>query len=240
MLGQKRKIGDNNAKTELEGTYSKAFDNFFALLNDKKITIETKKYLDLNLLRNTNGAFQGELSSTVTGTPNLLVDRLNNIPPKSIKTESGEETEPMDLELLKNIIAKLITYCQQYGPTLVEKGHRDTDQQININNADNDTYYTKQLENLQQAVCKLDLLFPDANLGRFIAFISKPEGYNPGYNPEHFAEWNTYKLRMIDRLRNFCGIRGGKKKTKRRSKRNIKRLRSKKHKRGHNKLNKRV
>jgi hypothetical protein len=236
MLGRKR----NLLPTELEGTYYKAFDNFLTLLNNEKIPIETKKYLDLKELRNTNGVLEGELSSTVTGTPNLLVERLNNILPKNIKTEASEETEPMDLELLKKIIAKLITYCQQNGPTLVEKGHRDTDQQININNADNDTYYTKQLENLQQAVCKLDLLFPDANLGTFIAFISKPEGYNPGYNTEDFAEWQNYKLGPINRIMQFCGIRGGKKKTKRRSKRNIKRLRSKKHKRGHNKLNKRV
>ena len=235
MLRQKRNLD----QTELEGTYYKAFDNFLALLNDGKIPIETKKYLDLNLLRNTNGALEGELSLTVMVDPTLLVDRLNNIPPESIKTEAGKETEPMNLELLKKIIAKIIEYCQQYGPTLVETGHRDIEQQININKADNDTYYTDRLNKLKGAVCKLDELFPDANLGTFIAFISKPEGYNPGYKTEDFAEWNTYKLRMIDRLRNFCGF-GGKKKTKRCNKRKTKRLRSKKHKRGHNKLNKRV
>jgi hypothetical protein len=238
MLRQKRNLD----QTELEGTYYKAFDNFLALLDNGKIPIETKKYLDLNVLKNTNGALEGELSLTVMEEPTLLVDRLNNIhiPPESIKTEAGTKTEPMDLELLKKIIAKLITYCQQYGPTLVEKGHRDIEQQININKADNGTYYTERLNKLKGAVCKLDELFPDANLGTFIAFISKPEGYNPGYNIEHFAKWEEDKLGMIGKIMQFCRIRGGKKKTKRRSKRNIKRLRSKKHKRGHNKLNKRV
>jgi hypothetical protein len=236
MLGQKRTLD----QTALEGRYSKAFDNFLALLNNGKITIETIKYLDLKELRNTNGALEGKLSLTVTGTPNLLVDRLNNIPPKNIKTEASEETEPMDLELLKKIIAKLIEYCKQYGPTLEVTGHRDTDQQRETSQADNNIYYTTRLQNLQRAVCKLDLLFPDANLGKFIDFISKPESYNPGYNPEHFAKWEGDKLGMIDKIMQICRIRGGKKKTKRRSKRNIKRLRSKKHKRGHNKLNKRV
>lgn len=238
MLGQKRKI-DVNAETALKGTYSKAFDNFLTLLNDKKIPITTRKYLDLNVLRSTNGAFEGALYLTVIEEPNLLVDRLNNIPVKSIITEAGEETEAMDQELLKKIIAKLIEYCNQYGPTLVEKGHRDTDQQRETNQADNNTYYIERLKKLQQAVCKLDILFPDANLGKFIDFISEPQGYNPAYNIEDFNEWNTYKLRMIDRIRNFCGL-GGKKKTKRCNKRKTKRLRSKKHRRGRNKLNKRV
>ena len=44
-------------------------------------------------------------------------------------------------------------------------------QQRETNQADNNTYYTKQLEKLQQAVCKLDILFPNANLGKFIKFI---------------------------------------------------------------------
>ena len=247
MLGYKRKID----QTILEGTYYKAFDNFLSLLNKEKITIETIKYLDLKELRNTNGALQGKLFSSVMGTPNLLVDRLNNIPVESIKTkagveteaggetEAGVETELMDQELLIKIIAKLIEYCKQSGPTLVETGHRDPDQQRETNQADNNTYYTKQLEKLQQAVCKLDILFPNANLGKFIKFISESPGYNPASNPEHFNEWNKYKLRIINRIWNFCGF-GGKKKTKRCNKRNTKRLRSKKYRRGRNKLTKRV